>query len=199
MAPTTTLRVRPTRNPKGAVAAAHRHPLRRIATIVAVLLGLVAPLAVAVTPAAAITVPPRTTYEISLANAVRTVINAERKLHGLAPVYMNLNLIHSARRHNVTMARYNTMSHQLPGEPYFGTRMTNAGYTWSWAGENIAWNSAMTTRGVVTLEKLMYNETPPNDYHRQNILNPHFRHVGVDVYLDKVHHKAWLTTDYGHH
>ncbi|HEY3750595.1 MAG TPA: CAP domain-containing protein, partial [Pseudonocardiaceae bacterium] len=109
------------------------------------------------------------------------------------------NLVLSARRHNVTMARYNTMSHQLPGEPYFGTRMTNAGYTWSWAGENIGWNSAMNTRGVVTLEKLMYNETAPNNSHRLNILNWHFRNVGVDVYLDKVHHKAWLTTDYGHH
>jgi uncharacterized protein YkwD len=44
----------------------------------------------------------------------------------------------------------------------------------------------------------MYNETPPNDGHRLNILNTHYRNVGVDVYFDKVHHKLWLTTDFGH-
>jgi uncharacterized protein YkwD len=95
------------------------------------------------------------------------------------------------------MAAYNEMSHQLPGEPDFTTRMSNAGYQWSWAGENIAWNSEMTLPGVTLLQRLMYHEKPPNDAHRLNILSTHYRNIGVDVYLDRAHHKVWLTTDFG--
>ena len=94
------------------------------------------------------------------------------------------------------MARANQLSHQLPGEADFTRRIDKAGYHWTYAGENIAWNSVMTKRGVVALEKLMYHEQPPNDGHRQNILSRHFRNVGVDVYIDRTHHKVWLTTDF---
>ena len=148
-------------------------------------------------PAAALTVPPRTALENHIAWVVKNLIVAERAAHGVPYIYMNADLMLSARRHDVAMANYNTMSHQLPGEAVFSTRMTQAGYHWSWAGENIAWNSAMTETGAVTLEKLMYNEVAPNNGHRLNILNPHFLHVGVDVYLDYKHHKIWLTTDFG--
>jgi uncharacterized protein YkwD len=95
------------------------------------------------------------------------------------------------------MARHNTMSHQLPGEAYFSSRISKAGYNWEYAGENIGWNSSITKRGVLTLEKIMYSEQAPNDGHRLNILDKHYRDVGVDVYVDKKHHKVWLTTDFG--
>jgi uncharacterized protein YkwD len=55
----------------------------------------------------------------------------------------------------------------------------------------------MNTGGVRRLETLMYHEKAPNDGHRRNILNSHFRNVGVDVYIDRAHHKVWLTTDFG--
>jgi uncharacterized protein YkwD len=45
----------------------------------------------------------------------------------------------------------------------------------------------------------MYNEKAPNNGHRLNILSSKFRQVGVDVYLDRTHHKVWLTTDFGRH
>jgi uncharacterized protein YkwD len=175
-------------------------PVGRVSRHCAAFVALVAVLASVFTtaaPASAASLPPRTTAEKTIAGVVLTVLNAERKVHGLSALRMNSNLIVAARRHNVTMARYNTMSHQLPGEPYFAKRISLAGYDWTWAGENIAWNSAMTQTGVVTLQKLMYNEKAPNNAHRLNILNTHFRDVGVDVYLDKTHHKVWLTTDFG--
>ena len=89
------------------------------------------------------------------------------------------------------------MSHQLPGELSLGARITRTGYRWSYIGENVAWNSDISKAGVLLLQRLMYNETPPNDGHRQNILSRAFKHVGVDVYIDRVHHKVWLTTDFG--
>lgn len=176
---------------------ARRTPLLRVLLAIASLVtGLVAGAVVAAGPAAA-SVPPRTAVEKTIDWAIFDMINAERQLHGLRPLSMAPALRLSARRHNLTMAAYNEMSHQLPGEPNFAQRETNAGYTWGWAGENIAWNSEMTLAGVKLLERIMYNEKPPENGHRLNILNTHFRNVGVDVYMDQKHHKVWLTTDFG--
>ena len=150
-------------------------------------------------PAAGAAVPPRTLAEKQIDLAVFTLINTERLLHGLPLVRRSNQLELSARRHNLTMARFNQMSHQLPREPYFGRRILNAGYRWDYAGENIAWNSVMTKGGALLLQRLMYNERPPADEHRQNILSRNYRNVGVDVYFDRKHHKLWLTTDFGHH
>ncbi|MDT4911616.1 MAG: hypothetical protein QOC66_744 [Pseudonocardiales bacterium] len=179
-------------------AAASRRPrgIRRIAVALAALIGVLATLLTSAPPASAL--PARTALESSIAWAVKNLVVVERTLNGVGYVSMNQHLQLSARRHNVTMARYNTMSHQLPGEPYFGTRMTQAGYYWSYAGENIAWNSAMTKTAALSLQKMMYNEKAPYNGHRLNILNRHFRNVGVDVYLDWTHHKLWLTVDFGH-
>jgi uncharacterized protein YkwD len=179
-----TLVVRPTR-------------LRRVAVSIAALLGVLASLFVTAGPAAA-TLPTRTAYESSIAWAVKNLIVTERAANGVPYIGMSKYLQLSARRHNVTMAKYNTMSHQLPGEPYFGTRITQTGYIWNYAGENIAWNSAISTSAALTLEKMMYNEVAPYDGHRLNILNRHFSNVGVDVYIDNTHHKLWMTVDFGH-
>lgn len=160
-------------------------------------LGVFAGATVAASPASA-AIPPRTTVENEISWVIKTLINTERALHGRAPLRMARSLRISARRHNFTMATHNTMSHQLPGEPYFGQRMINAGYYWNYAGENIAWNSDMTQAGVVLLERLMYREKAPYDEHRLNILSRHYHNVGVDVYMDKINHKVWLTTDFGH-
>ena len=139
----------------------------------------------------------RTATELDYSRAVLHVLNAERHAHGLPALRGDHRLRLSARWHNLAMARANQLSHQLPGELDFTRRIDKAGYHWMIAGENIAWNSVISKRGVVTLEKLMYNERPPNDGHRLNILNRKFRNVGVDVYIDRAHHKVWLTTDFG--
>jgi uncharacterized protein YkwD len=179
------------------LATARRTPILRVALlVVTLLLGLTAGAVVQAGPAGA-TVPPRSDLEKKIDWAILRLLNKERALHGMRPLHMAHALRLSARRHNVTMARFNEMSHQLPGEPVFTTRMSNAGYNWSWAGENIAWNSEMTLSGVSLLERLMYNEKPPNDAHRLNILNTHYRNIGVDVYMDRDNHKVWLTTDFG--
>jgi uncharacterized protein YkwD len=187
----------PAARPSAPVSPARVSGFRRVAVAVAALVGVLASLFVASPPASA-TVPPRTALENSIAWAVKSLIVTERTLNARPYVYMSTQLQLSARRHNLTMARYNTMSHQLPGEPFFGTRENQAGYYWNTAGENIAWNSAMSLSGALTVQKMMYNEVAPNNGHRLNILNSHFRDVGVDVYLDWTHHKLWLTVDFGH-
>jgi uncharacterized protein YkwD len=135
--------------------------------------------------------------ESNAAYAVLALLNSERAAHGLGALRMNTQLLRSARAHNLMMAKYNTMSHQLPGEPYFTNRIAATGYSWQTAGENVGWNSDQSTSGALYLEKLMYNEVPPNDGHRKNILNSAFRDVGIDIYFDAHTGKLWLTEDFG--
>jgi uncharacterized protein YkwD len=131
------------------------------------------------------------------ADAVLDELNAERAAHGLSALQLNSKLSDSAHTHNLAMAKANTLSHQLSGEADLGSRASAAGYHWSMVGENIAYNSSRSESGVLAVQKAMYNEKPPNDGHRKNILNSKFDDVGVDVINDSVHGKVWLVTDFG--
>jgi uncharacterized protein YkwD len=131
------------------------------------------------------------------ANAVLKELNAERADHGLPALKMNSKLVDSAHTHNLAMAKANTLSHQLSGESGLGSRVSAAGYHWRGLGENIAYNSNRSESGVLALQKAMYNEKPPNDGHRENILNKTFVDVGIDVINDSTHGKVWLVTDFG--
>jgi uncharacterized protein YkwD len=131
------------------------------------------------------------------ANAVLAELNAERADHGLPALKMNSKLVDAAHTHNLAMAKANTLSHQLSGEASLGSRISAAGYRWSAVGENIAYNSDRSQSGVLAVQKAMYNEKPPDDGHRRNILNKSFVDVGIDVINDSTHGKVWLVTDFG--
>lgn len=133
----------------------------------------------------------------SYALRVFDTLNAERHAHGLAPLALDSRLITSAHRHNVAMAKPNILAHQVPGEPDLAARIRAAGYRYSWAGENVAWTTARTAAGLVDVHTAMYTERPPYDQHRQNMLSRTYSQVGIDVYFDAAHGKAWLTEDFG--
>jgi uncharacterized protein YkwD len=137
-----------------------------------------------------------TASEAGIANSVLSLMNSERAAHRLPALRMSSALISSARRHNLWMASDNLMSHQLPGEPNFATRISQAGVPWHVAAENIGWTTDRSTNGALGLETAMYNETPPNDGHRLNILSTAVHYVGVDIYLDARTGKLWLTEDF---
>ena len=138
-----------------------------------------------------------TTTEQVMANAMFKLLNQERAANHEPALVLSSKLVLSARRHDYAMARANVMSHQLPGEANFGTRITLAGYHWQAIAENIGWNSLISTSGVLALQKYMYTEAPPNDDHRINILNRTYHNVGIDVMIDSVHHRVWFTQDFG--
>ena len=176
--------------PADTTSLARRRPVLVVA--LGLVVALLFPLFVSTASAQA-----RTTTERSISTAVTSLLNSERHAHHLKALTSNVHLVSSARGHNLAMARTNSMAHQVRGESALGRRIDRAGYHWTWNGENIGYNSKMTKAGVLTLEKAMYNERAPFNGHRLNILNKHFRHVGVDVYLDRAHHKVWLTVDFG--
>jgi uncharacterized protein YkwD len=131
------------------------------------------------------------------AHAVLAQLNSERAAHGLRALRVDSRLVSSAHTHNLAMAAHNQMSHQLPGEAWFADRILAAGYPYVYAGENVGWNSVRTVAGALQLETMMYDEKPPNDGHRQNILSTHYTQVGIDVYVDPGTGKIWLTEDFG--
>jgi uncharacterized protein YkwD len=173
-------------------APPHRRLLRRV---------LLACLAVALTASAVAVISPSAgaATTTSMEAAVLKLINQERAAHHLKPMRVSIRLKISASRHNALMARANVLSHQLPGEGGLGYRVTKTTFPWNRLGENIGWNSDMSTAGALQLERMMYDEKAPNDGHRQNILSKTMNYVGVEVLLDPRHHKLWLTEDFGHY
>src|ERR1700712_4353322 len=71
-----------------------------------------------------------TTAETAASSSVLRMLNAERLAHHLPALGSSAALISSAHLHNVTMAQANLLSHQLPGEPVFSTRIAQAGGLW---------------------------------------------------------------------
>jgi uncharacterized protein YkwD len=134
------------------------------------------------------------------AQAVLDQVNAWRAEAGLRPYVMLPGLIASAHKHNLTMAAGCGLSHQCPGEAPFGDRIHAQGVQWSSAGENCgvggaANNTAAITAAAKGLDQSMFDEQPPDDGHRQNLLSSSFTHIGIDVIRDSKG-KVWLTQDF---
>jgi uncharacterized protein YkwD len=131
----------------------------------------------------------------AIAQAVFQAINNSRAAAGLPALQWSAALAGGAHQHNLRMAAADQLSHQLPGEPAIGTRITQDGIHWTWCGENIGYTSQNTTSGALGLHQMMMAEQPPNDGHRKNILSTNFTMVGVDILIDS-NHRLWLTEDF---
>jgi uncharacterized protein YkwD len=134
--------------------------------------------------------------QADVAQAVFDALNAARADAGLPQLAWNDGLHRSAAQHNLAMAGAGQLSHQLPGEPNLGARITGQGVNWHWAGENIGVNYQVGVPGALSLHAMMLAERPPSDGHRRNIQSPRANAVGVDVLVDPAHHVLWLTEDF---
>jgi uncharacterized protein YkwD len=120
---------------------------------------------------------------------------------GLRPYTMLPGLIASAHKHNGWMAGGCGLSHRCPGEPDLGPRISAQGVHWSAAGENcgeggpVANTTAAITKMAMALDQDMFNEKPPGDGHRRNLLSKSFTHIGIDVIRDS-RGTVWLTEDF---
>jgi uncharacterized protein YkwD len=56
-------------------------------------------------------------------------------------------------------------------------------------------NTAAITAAAKGLDQSMFDEQPPDDGHRQNLLSSSFTHIGIDVIRDSKG-KVWLTQDF---
>ncbi len=136
-----------------------------------------------------------------MVNQLLAQINKLRADHGLPPYTLLSGLNASAHKHNLVMMGTCGMSHQCPGEKSLGARISAQGVHWNACGENIGWSGPHpnTTSALISaaegLTTAMYDETPPNDGHRLNLLSTQFHHIGIDVVRD-ASGKVWLTQDF---
>jgi uncharacterized protein YkwD len=145
--------------------------------------------------------PPPAPGAATTAQAVLDQTNAWRTAAGLRPYRMASGLVASAHKHNLVMAAGCGLSHKCPGEADFGDRIHAAGVKWSGAGENcgVGGGVANTTTAITAsakgLNQAMFNEKPPGDGHRRNLLSSSFTQIGIDVVRDSKGN-VWLTEDF---
>lgn len=103
------------------------------------------------------------------------LVNQERTSRGLSALSLNNKLIGAAQHHAGNMASMNRMAHDLPGAdlPTLADRLRYYDYSYSWAGENIAYGFADAQDVMVAWMN--------SSGHRANILNPNFTEIGIGV------------------
>ncbi|WP_019505213.1 CAP domain-containing protein [Pleurocapsa sp. PCC 7319] len=108
---------------------------------------------------------------LSLIEEVFKIVNSERGRVGLSPLRLHSQLTAAAQAHSDDMARHNFLSHiGSDGSSPFD-RITQYGYNFRWAGENIA-------SGYSSPQDVMQGWMNSSG-HRANILNRNFRDIGI--------------------
>ena len=100
--------------------------------------------------------------------AVVRVMNSVRASNGLPPLRVGRALTRAARSHSADMARRGYFDHGA-----FVRRLRSFGVRASYVGENLA--SGTQPLGATAIVQI-WMASPP---HRQNLLDRHFRRVGV--------------------
>ena len=98
-------------------------------------------------------------------------INVHRVRFRLVPLEFNAKLASAARAHAADMAARDYFSHDGPDGVGFQSRVTQAGYRWRAVAENLA--------GGLFTAKATVDSWMTSEGHRQNLLNPAFRHAGI--------------------
>ena len=125
--------------------------------------------------------------------AMVALVNRDRRQTGnLPPLVDNVNLDWAARAHSVMMASTSRMIHDG-----WDTEIRESHYVVSapgWEGQNIAY---MGGYAPATIESMFFNEVPPNDGHRLNILSANYHNIGVGCIVSKTRHTYWWSQDFG--
>lgn len=121
------------------------------------------------------------TGELSFAEQVVALVNAERAKAGLNPLVLDEEIASAA----LVRARETeiSFSHTRPDGRTFSTVLTDNGIKFRGAGENIAW-------GQRSPEEVMEGWMNSAG-HRANILNPNFTKIGVGYYQNAAGRNFW--------
>jgi uncharacterized protein YkwD len=116
--------------------------------------------------------------EAQMEDSITCLINDERSSNGLQPVILNSDLREAALSHSSEMIAQSYFEHTSPAGLTFIDRIESTGYmrgARSWTvGENLVWGTGplSTPQALVTA----WMNSPP---HRENLLRPSFREIGV--------------------
>ena len=110
----------------------------------------------------------------SRAERILQLVNEQRVKSNLPQLTMDATLTKSAQGYAESMQRTGRFSHTGADGSTFVQRNVAAGYTgWSWLEENIAYGQ--------TSPEMVMKDWMESTEHRDNILNPHVRHLGVGI------------------
>ena len=137
---------------------------------------------------AAATTKPAPAGNSSYEAQVVTLTNQERAKAGCPALTVDSRLTSAARGHSQDMANRNYFDHNTPEGVTPWTRITNAGYHFSSAAENIA-------EGQATPDAVM-TAWMNSSGHRANILNCNLHNIGVGLAYNAKHTPYW-TQDFG--
>lgn len=98
--------------------------------------------------------------------------NGKRRKRGLKLLKVNMQLVCLARKQSANMARHRQLSHSVNGKS-LAYRIKKSGYPYRHVGENVA-RSKGTPHHIVRMWM-------KSQGHRVNILNPHFREIGIGI------------------
>jgi Ca2+-binding RTX toxin-like protein len=96
-------------------------------------------------------------------------------------------LSNAARAHNAVMIQTDTQTHQAPGEPGLGARLTAAGYNFTTAGENVFafGESPLQTHAAFMVDWGVGPDGMQSPAgHRISLLNGSFREIGIAIDYD---------------
>ena len=110
----------------------------------------------------------------SIEMEVIRLVNIERQKHGIAPLVASSALSNVARKKSEDMGINNYFSHTSPTYGSSSNMMRTFGINSSYSGENIA-------KGQLSAESVMRGWMNSSG-HRDNILNPSFKTIGVGHY-----------------
>jgi uncharacterized protein YkwD len=121
---------------------------------------------------------------------VLTLVNQVRIDAGLPILTLSQSLSKASLAHSLDMACNGFASHTGSNGSFFGTRLTEAGFSFSTAAENIA-------AGYETPLEVVRGWMNSSG-HRANILNPDLDYIGIGyVYNPDSIYKDYWTTDFG--
>lgn len=104
--------------------------------------------------------------------AVLDSTNAERKKADVPPLKASPQLFAAARAHSKNMAAQDKLDHTLDDKA-FTDRITAAGYPYSHAGENVAWNAQSPKAAVA--------QWMESELHKANMLNNDYTEIGIGM------------------
>jgi len=121
--------------------------------------------------------------------------NKLRATHNLPPLKAEPILIGTARAHSQDMAARGYVAHTTPEGIKLLNRLQAAGYhPTGYYSENIFAGWQATPEIAI---QWWYDEEPPDDWHRRNLLSVNLREFGCGVYLDSDSTYSYFTQDFG--
>jgi uncharacterized protein YkwD len=122
-------------------------------------------------------------YQLTAAREQFVLLNLEREDRGLAPLSLNPGLTRMAAAYSWEMHIFHFISHRSPVDGSFGLRARRAGILrgHSEASENLAGNPVA---GAGPIYEYLYNDGAEGCSHRDTILDPSLREVGIGVVYD---------------